>query len=81
MIYFNTVKLDSQSRLYIDSKIREALDLKNNDMIDMACVGNAIVLTSHNEDINVADTVEISNILRRLNNCITKQVKQTLENI
>ena len=72
MIYFNTVKLDSQSRLYIDSKIREALDLKNNDMIDMACVGNAIVLTSHNEDINVADTVEISNILRRLNNCITK---------
>lgn len=72
MIYFNTVKLDSQSRLYIDSKIREALDLKNNDMIDMACVGNAIVLTSHNEDINVEDTVEISNILRRLNNYMPK---------
>lgn len=72
MIYFNTVKLDGQSRLYIDSKIREALNLGNNDTIDMACVGNAIVLTAHGEDINVADSVEISNILRRLNNCITK---------
>lgn len=72
MIYFNTVKLDSQSRLYIDSKIREALKLGNNDAVDLACVGNAIVLTAHGEDINVADTVEISNILRRLNNSITK---------
>ena len=72
MIYFNTVKLDSQSRLYIDSKIREALKLGNNDEVDLACVGNAIVLTAHGKDINVADTVEISNILRRLNNCITK---------
>ena len=72
MIYFNTVKLDGQSRLYIDSKIRESLKLGNNDEVDLACVGNAIVLTAHGEDINVADTVEISNILRRLNNNITK---------
>lgn len=72
MIYFNTVKLDGQSRLYIDSKIRETLKLGNNDEVDIACVGNAIVLTAHGEDINVADTVEISNILRRLNNSITK---------
>lgn len=72
MIYFNTVKLDGQSRLYIDSKIRESLKLGNNDEVDLACVGNAIVLTAHGEDINVADTVEISNILRRLNNSITK---------
>ena len=72
MIYFNTIKLDSQSRLYIDSKIRETLKLGNNDEVDLACVGNAIVLTAHGEDINVADTVEISNILRRLNNSITK---------
>lgn len=72
MIYFNTVKLDGQSRLYIDSKIRETLNLGNNDEVDLACVGNAIVLTAHREDINVADIVEISNILRRLNNSITK---------
>lgn len=72
MIYVNTVKLDGQSRLYIDSKIREALHLENNDTIDMVCVGNAIVLTAHGENIDVSDTVEISNTLRRLNASISK---------
>ena len=72
MIYFNTVKLDGQSRLYIDSKIREALKLENNDEVDIACIGNAIVLTAHGENINVQDTVEIGNMLRRLNQSISK---------
>lgn len=72
MIYFNTVKLDSQSRLYIDSKIREALKLDKNDTVDIACVGKAVVLTSHNEDVNTSHVVEISNILKRLDNYIKK---------
>lgn len=72
MIYFNTAKIDSQSRLYIDSKIREALKLDKNGTVDIACAGKAVVLTSHNEDVNTSDVVEISNILKRLDNYIKK---------
>lgn len=72
MIYFNTVKLDSQSRLYIDSKIREALKLDKNDIVDIACVGKAVVIMPHDESCDTADIVEISSVLRKLNNCVTK---------
>ena len=72
MIYFNTVKLDSQSRLYIDSKIREALKLDKNDTVDIACVGKAVVIMPHDESCDSADIVDISSILRKLNNCVTK---------
>lgn len=72
MIYFNTVKLDSQSRLYIDSKIREALKLDKNDTVDIACVGKSVVIMPHEESCDTADIAEISNVLRKLNNCVTK---------
>lgn len=72
MIYFNTVRLDGQSRLYIDSKIREALHLEKNGTIDIACVGNAVVLTASGENIDVVNTVEITNTLRRVNASISK---------
>ena len=72
MIYFNTIKLDSQSRLYVDSKIREALKLDKNDTVDIACIGKAVVLMPHAESCDTADIVEISSVLRKLNNCVTK---------
>lgn len=73
MIYFDTIKLDNQSRLYIDSRIREVLKLDRSKELNITCVGNAVILTPCDENTSdLKSLVDIQIALKQLNTFVSK---------
>lgn len=67
MIYYNTLKLDGQSRLYLDSRVRDSLRLQPDDAVDVLVVGRNIVITSHDDSIEISEKeLEAINDLKRI---------------
>lgn len=78
MLYINTVKLDNQSRFYVDSKMREALGVEPGSILDISCVDRVIVITAHDDKDVTSQTCamdinsELIKIDRKLK-CIRKE--------
>ena len=70
MIYFNTVKLDGQSRLYIDSKIRETLKCVISRAVSVRIhgmgVGNSVVMAIYGVRMGQVDTLCAAGFLNGL---------------